>query len=193
MVGSLRFAAAAACSMLLTACASSPDGTTYTTYASPDTSLSPPTPVTWDRGTQVETPDRPMQCVPYARAHSGIDLHGDAGSWWDLAAGRYARSSDPQLGSVLVLTGYAGPHRGHVAVVSAIDSPRQIRIDHANWLNDGKVYRNDPVVDVSPDNDWSEVRVWDERDQVLGVRTYLVRGFIGPASQDDSARVASRD
>jgi hypothetical protein len=196
MVGFLRFAAAAAFSVLLTACASSPDGPTYTSYVSPpsdDVHSSVPAHMTWDRGTEVETPDRPMQCVPYARAHSGIDLHGDAGSWWDSAAGRYARSSDPQLGSVLVLTGYAGPHRGHVAVVTAIDSSRQIRIDHANWLDDGKIYRNDPVVDVSPDNDWSEVRVWNERDQMLGVRTYLVRGFIGPGSEDDTARIASRD
>jgi surface antigen len=121
-----------------------------------------------------------------------VNLFGDAGSWWDQAAGHYARSSEPSLGSVLVLTGYAGPHRGHLAVVIAMDSPRQIRVDHANWFNDGRIYRDDPVVDVSPDNDWSEVRVWNARDNVLGARTYLVRGFIGPGSDDDR-RVASRE
>src|ERR1700755_3019049 len=123
MVGSLRFAVAAAFSLLLTACASDPD-------YSPSTDLGEPLARSadlhsWkDAEARVETPDQPLQCVPFARAHSGIDLHGDAGSWWDLAQGRYARSNEPQLGAVLVLTGYAGPHRGHVAVVTAIDSSR---------------------------------------------------------------------
>ena len=40
------------------------------------------------------------------------------------------------LGSVMVLTGYAGPGRGHVGVVSQLVSAREIRIDHANWLGD---------------------------------------------------------
>jgi hypothetical protein len=184
MVGSLRFAAAAALSLLLTACASAPDGPSYA-------SLSQGAAV-WGKGARVETPAKPLQCVTYARARSGINLRGDAGSWWDLAAGHYSRSGLPSVGAVLVLTGYAGPHRGHLAVVTAVDSSRQIRVDHANWLNDGRVYRNDPVVDVSPDNDWSEVRVWDARDRVLGSRTYLVRGFIGPGPDEDT-RVASRD
>jgi len=83
-------------------------------------------------------------------------------------------------------------HRGHVAVVTAVDSSREIRIDHANWLDDGAIYRDDPVIDVSPDNDWSEVRVWNTRANQLGTRTYLVRGFIGPGRLRDE-RVASTD
>jgi hypothetical protein len=94
---------------------------------------------------------------------------------------------------VLVLTGYAGPHRGHLAVVTEVESSRRILVDHANWLNDGRIYRNDPVVDVSPDNDWSEVRVWNAQSNTLGVRTYLVQGFIGPGREDGQERVASRD
>jgi hypothetical protein len=78
-------------------------------------------------------------------------------------------------------------------VVTAIDSERQIRIDHANWLDDGRIYRNDLVVDVSPDNDWSEVRVWDARDHVLGSRIYSVRGFIGPDPAHDDDRLANRE
>jgi surface antigen len=143
-------------------------------------------------GSSIETPEQPLQCVPYARARSGIDLHGDAASWWGLAEGRYARSSTPSIGSVLVLTGY-GPGRGHLAVVTAIDSSRQIRVDHANWLSDGRIYRDDPVVDISPDNDWSEVRVWDARDNVLGSHTYIVRGFIGPDPDGGNDRLASRE
>jgi len=134
-----------------------------------------------------------VQCVPYAREHSNIALHGDAYTWWDKAAGLYRRGASPEEGAVIVIAGYAGSHRAHVAVVRRLVTPREIRIDHANWLNDGAIHVNDPVVDVSPDNDWSEVQVWNERDQMLGVRTYLVRGFIGPGSEDDSARVASRD
>jgi len=183
MVGSLRFAVAAILSLGLYACESAPPDTPR--YASGPA-------VDHTRGASIEAPDQPVQCVPYARNHSGVNLFGDAGSWWDQAAGHYTRSSEPSLGSVLVLTGYAGPHRGHLAVVIAMDSPRQIRVDHANWFNDGRIYRDDPVVDVSPDNDWSEVRVWNARDNVLGARTYLVRGFIGPGS-DENQRVASRE
>ena len=51
--------------------------------------------------------------------------------------------------SLMVLAGYAGPSRGHVAVVRRAVGPREIRVDHANWLDDGAVYVNDPVADVS--------------------------------------------
>lgn len=178
-LSSFRFAALGAFACLLTACASvpsdQPGGRGY---------------VNAEIAPRIETPDKPLQCVPYARARSGVNIHGDAAAWWNLAAGKYARSSEPSVGSVMVLTGYAGPGRGHVAVVVAMDSSRQIRIDHANWLDDGRIYRNDPVIDVSPDNDWSAVRVWDTRDNMLGARTYMVRGFIGP-DHDEDQRVAS--
>jgi surface antigen len=193
MVGSLRFAAAAAFALMLTACASAPQYGSAPEYPDAARATARALEQSWAEGARIETPDTPLQCVTFARARSGINIHGDAGDWWDLAAGHYAREGEPRLGAVLVLTGYAGQHRGHLAVVTAMDGPRQIRVDHANWLNDGRVYRNDPVVDVSPDNDWSEVRVWDERDRVLGSRTYLVRGFIGPGRDDSDARVASRD
>ena len=90
-----------------------------------------------------------------------------------------------------MLTGYAGPGRGHVGVVSALVSDREIRLDHANWLGDGAIYIDDPVVDVSPENDWSEVRVWNPRTTAWGRKTYLVQGFIGPGGADDSERVAA--
>jgi hypothetical protein len=59
-------------------------------------------------------------------------------------------------------------------------SSREIRVDHANWLNDGAIFTDDPVVDVSPDNDWSQVKVFNERTGAWGARIYLVQGFIGP-------------
>ena len=34
--------------------------------------------------------DAYLQCVPYARDVSGIQIYGDAHTWWDQAQGRYA-------------------------------------------------------------------------------------------------------
>lgn len=121
-----------------------------------------------------------VQCVPYVRAHSSVDIHGDAYTWWEKAAGVYERNSAPVEGAVMVMVGYAGKHRAHVAIVRRLVTPREIRIDHANWLNDGAIYVNDPVIDVSPDNDWSQVKVWNIRSGTWGTKTYALRGFIGP-------------
>lgn len=123
-----------------------------------------------------------QECAVFAREHSGIALYGDAYTWWDQADGRYGRAGAPQQGAVLVLTGYAGPKRGHLAVVTRVISSREIRVDHANWLNDGNLYLNTPVIDVSPANDWSQVRVWNTRDGHLGGNAYTVQGFIVPYS-----------
>ncbi|MEJ0043668.1 MAG: CHAP domain-containing protein [Rhizomicrobium sp.] len=132
-----------------------------------------------------------LQCVPYARVHSGVNIHGDAYTWWAKAAGVYTRGDEPVLGSVLVLNGY-GKRRAHVAIVRRIVSPREIRIDHANWLDDGAVYVNDPVVDVSDANDWTQVKVWNIRTGSWGTKTYHVQGFIGPGTAGD-AIVAAAD
>jgi hypothetical protein len=148
-----------------------------------------PYPVT--EGTRVETPSSPLECVPYARARSGIQLYGNAGSWWAKAEGHYEKGQAPLLGSVMVLAGYAGPGRGHVAVVSKLVSRREIRIDHANWLGDGAIYLDDPVADVSPDNEWTEVRVWNARSGSWGTKTYLVEGFIGPNRISNTDRIAA--
>ena len=125
-----------------------------------------------------------MQCVPYVRAHSTVALYGDAYTWWAKAAGVYQRSATPTQGAVMVMVGYAGKHRAHVAVVRRVVTAREIRIDHANWLNDGAIYVNDPVVDVSPENDWSQVKVWNIRSGSWGTKTYALKGFIGPGAPD---------
>ncbi|MEO8301341.1 MAG: CHAP domain-containing protein, partial [Rhizomicrobium sp.] len=118
----------------------------------------------------------PLQCVPYARVHSAIKIFGDAYTWWDKAAGKYSRGSMPEPGAVMVLHNYAGPARGHVAVVRRVVDPREIRVDHANWLDDGSIYVNDPVQDVSRDNDWSVVRVFNLKTGAWGGRLYPVQG-----------------
>ena len=171
MVGSfVRLAAAAAFCLVLAACTGAPESA-YNDGA-------------------VASPDAPLQCVPYARAHSGIALRGNAYTWWDQAAGRYARTEAPSQGSVLVLYNYAGPNRAHLAVVRNIVSTREIRIDHANWLDDGAVYLDDPVRDVSVDNDWSQVRVYNLRTASWGARVYPVQGFISADSPDTTMRMA---
>lgn len=183
MVEALRFAAAAIFVLGLAACSSVPQ----TDYAARDDAPAPS-----ERG-QIVTPDQPLKCVGFARERSGIQIHGDAWTWWDQANGRYARDTAPELGAVLVLTGYAGEKRAHLAVVREMDSPRVIRVDHANWLNDGRIYLDDPVADVSPDNDWSEVRVYNLRDHGWGGKIYQVQGFILPEKGDsEPVRVSQR-
>jgi hypothetical protein len=137
------------------------------------------------RNVAQDTGQKPLQCVPYARDHSAIEIYGDAYTWWDQAAGKFPRGTTPQSGAVMVLSGYAGPERGHLAVVQKIISPREIRVDHANWLDDGSIYLNDPVVDVSAENDWSQVRVWNIKTGAWGGNIYPVQGFILPNRPDD--------
>jgi len=127
-----------------------------------------------------------LSCVPYARQRSGIQLSGDAWQWWGAAAGRYARARRPEPGSVLVLARTRRLSSGHVSVVRRVVSAREIRVDHANWASGslrGRVAEDQPVLDVSPGNDWSEVRVWYPRIGALGNTTFPAHGFILPRTE----------
>ena len=133
----------------------------------------------------------PTSCVPYARARSGIQLQGDAWTWWDAATGRYDRSRTPHTGSVLVIARTSRMPNGHVAVVSRVVSNREIRVDHANWatgLARGRIATDQRVVDVSERNDWSLVRVWYPRINDLGTTAFPTRGFVHPRLEYASAR-----
>jgi hypothetical protein len=121
---------------------------------------------------------RHIYCVEFARLRSGIALFGDAKTWWESARAQYARGNDPVTGAVMVFAGTRKMTHGHVAVVTRIVSSREVLVDHANWRRDGNIYLNAPVIDVSPDNDWSKVRVWDTATGQLGARTYPIRGFV---------------
>jgi hypothetical protein len=123
-------------------------------------------------------PSRPLQCVPYARAASGISIRGDAWTWWHQADGRYPRGRQPREGAVLLLD--TGDKRGHLAYVKRVRGPREIVVDHANWLNRGRIHENAPVRDVSRAGDWSKVRVWYVPGDHLGGSAYEVVGFIYP-------------
>ena len=61
-----------------------------------------------------------LQCVTYARAISGIELRGNAYSWWGQADGRYDRGQTPRVGAVMAMPSFAGMRNGHVAMVSKV-------------------------------------------------------------------------
>jgi hypothetical protein len=125
------------------------------------------------------TPARSLECVPFARALTGVELHGDAPDWWAAAEGRYRRSRTPKVGAVLVFRRTSRLPHGHVSVVSEIVSAQQIRVTHANWVH-GRVTPDDAVDDVSRDHDWSTVRVWWQPASQMGATIYPVYGFILP-------------
>lgn len=120
-------------------------------------------------------PSGRLWCVPFARAITGLELRGNARTWWAQAEGKYDRGDDPQIGAVLNFSGSRSMPMGHVAVVSAVLSDREILVDHANWARN-QISLDNRVVDVSPNNDWSQVRV-DNGSGTLG-RVNPVFGFI---------------
>ena len=133
-----------------------------------------------------------IECAPYAREASGIQLYGDAAAWWDEAAGRYPRSAQPQRGAVLVFRRSGRLPYGHVSVVRGVSSGREIIVTQANWVHH-RIARAEPVVDVSPGNDWSAVRVWWAPSGVLGTTVYPTFGFVGPAGARPNDQVAAAE
>lgn len=123
-----------------------------------------------------------LQCVPYARARSGVQIYGDAHTWWDQAAGRYARGNRPQVGAVMAFRPSGNMVLGHVAAVAQVLDSRTVLLDHANWSpidgRRGQIERGVKAIDVSPANDWSQVRVWYAPIQGLGTTAWPVAGFI---------------
>ncbi|WP_254432473.1 CHAP domain-containing protein [Magnetospirillum sp. SS-4] len=124
-----------------------------------------------------------MQCVAYAREVTGLDLRGDAWKWWEAAHGVYDRGRAPRDGAVLVFNRQGRMVYGHVAVVRKLINSRKVLIDHANWAplrtsGRGKIVEAVPMIDVSPKNDWSQVRVWYPPAASFGDRVYKTQGFI---------------
>lgn len=122
------------------------------------------------------------ECVPFARAMSGIQLRGDAWTWWAQADGRYARGTRPKPGAVLVFRPTGAMRLGHVAVVSQVIGPRVVMVTHSNWSRiggaRGQVERDVTVTDISDRGDWSRVRVWYHQNEALGGSGYPTFGFI---------------
>lgn len=119
-----------------------------------------------------------LQCAPYAREISGIQLFGRAADWWNQAEGKYARGNEPVVGAVLAFNSSRSMPAGHVAMVSKIISEREVLITHANWSYRGGIERNVRAIDVSPNNDWTQVKVWFAPIGDVGLRPNPARGFI---------------
>ena len=125
-----------------------------------------------------------LQCVPYARQVSGIRIFGDAHTWWDQAAGHYARGTRPKVGAVMSFRPYGNMRLGHVAAVSRVINARTVLLRHANWSliggRRGQIEDDVRAIDVSDANDWSEVRVWFAPIEALGTTHWPLNGFIYP-------------
>ena len=121
----------------------------------------------------------PVECVAYARQHSGIGIRGDAWTWWSKATAGYRRGHVPEKGAVMVFRRQRGS-QGHLAVVTRVVGKRLVTVDHANWLNGGRIHRATPVIDVSERGDWSAVRVWYTPGRQWGSSVYTLYGFIYP-------------
>jgi surface antigen len=173
--GPILSAAALGATLILAACAMPP-------ATSPASSNSASGTVRYSQpDTAMEEEAAYISCVPYARTTSGVQLFGDAWTWWKAADGKYAKGAQPTKGAVLTLQKTKSLPMGHVAVVAQVSTdPRKIMVDHANWGDNGttrgKVHHRQPVVDVSKNNDWSEVRFMN----TVGTfgRVYPAHGFI---------------
>lgn len=120
-----------------------------------------------------------LTCAPFARALTGMYLSGDAADWWGEASSRYARTATPSVGGVLVFRRASRLPSGHVSVVSRVLDERHIHVIQANWVP-GQLDEDQLVVDVSPRNDWTEVRVWYPPTNQMGTHAYATYGFIVP-------------
>src|SRR5262245_39403688 len=167
MQGAIRFLGGLL-QLALAACASQPSPASVVAEAEPRLAALPPA-------------SRSLECVPYARQVSGIDLRGDAWTWWSQARGHYERGKKPRPGAVLVFQKTRTLPRGHLSVITRIVGAREILVTHANWGSTsgtrGQVTTDVRVIDVSPGNDWSELRVWNGGD--FG-KAYPAAGFIYP-------------
>jgi surface antigen len=114
-------------------------------------------------------------CVPFARAVTGVEIRGNAKTWWHQAKGRYARGQEPEVGAVMAFSASRAMPKGHVAVVSKVLSEREVLVDQANWERN-QITLDTLVVDVSAKGDWSRVKV-ASAGGTLG-RVNPVNGFI---------------
>lgn len=118
------------------------------------------------------------QCAPYARMISGVDIRGNANTWWGQAEGRYSRGTAPRAGAVLAFAASRRMPMGHVAMVSRVVGDREVLLTHANWSRRGAVETDVRAIDVSPAGDWSMVKVWYGPLGDLGTSANPARGFI---------------
>ena len=158
--------------LLLAACSSDKPA-----QSSVVTSQSPPVQMSALPAPHAPSPDGHMQCVPYAREYTGIFIRGDAWTWWRSAGGLYSRGNVPEPYSLLVLAQTDRLRSGHLSVVVGVTNGREIRVSHANWLNDERIIEDICVIDVSEKNDWSQVKFWNPTTGAYG-QVYQAYGFV---------------
>ena len=138
-----------------------------------------------------------LQCVQFARQFTGMQIFGDAWTWWEKAAGKYDEGHAPKPGAVLVFPSQGRMRLGHVAVVSQVITDRYIQVTHANWSpvngRRGRVESNVNVMDVSDKGDWSQVKVWYGPLNDLGTTVYKTSGFIYNDSPKAQELIAQSD
>ena len=126
----------------------------------------------------------PQQCVPYARDVSGVNIYGNAHTWWSQAAIKgYERGNVPQKGAVFVLAKTAKLSYGHLSVVKKVKNSRLITVTHSNWgdgpISRRMVYKSMKLKDVSVQNNWTQVKFWNPEIDAYGL-PYAAYGFIYP-------------
>ncbi|MET0365513.1 MAG: CHAP domain-containing protein [Sphingobium sp.] len=131
-----------------------------------------------------------LQCAPFARQISGIQLFGRAANWWNEAVGRYTRGSLPKVGAILSFASSRSMPAGHVAMVSKIVSDREVLLTHANWSYRGGIEHDVRAVDTSAAGDWSQVKVWYGPIGGLGLRPNAANGFIYADAATQTASAA---
>ncbi|MEX3313635.1 CHAP domain-containing protein [Sulfitobacter sp. PS-8MA] len=169
-----RLLALCAALLLTTACAKAPDGIDSFDFGGIDPQRHF---MAVQTAQDMRAKGQRVWCVPFARNVSGIQIRGNAETWWGKAKGLYPRGKEPVVGAVMAFRATGSIPMGHIAVVSEIVSPREIKVDHANWKRD-QVSLRMAVIDVSKANDWSAVRL-ESRPGAFG-STYPINGFIYP-------------
>ena len=129
-------------------------------------------------GFSVTSAAHAQYCVRTVKSMSDFEVRGDAWEWWGNSAAQYERGSMPAMGSVLVFRRSGSMPLGHVSLVSGLVDDRTILVDHT--FGGPRIWRGIRVIDVSPNNDWSAVRVWSGRANVLGSTVFPIYGFIYP-------------
>jgi hypothetical protein len=86
----------------------------------------------------------------------------------------------PAVGSILVFRPTGVIPSGHVAVVSKVVGPSMVLVDQSNWYH-GRTTLGTPVVDTSPNQDWTRVAVMNLDSGQFG-RDNPSFGFVYPQS-----------
>lgn len=118
-----------------------------------------------------------LQCVGFVHQTTNFQIRGNARDWWQRAAGLYARGNTPASGAVLSFRPRRHMPLGHVAVVRSQLDNRTILIDQAHWGRNA-IDHNVRVIDVSPNNDWTAVRVALRGNSNNFGSIYQTHGFI---------------